>query len=473
PMVVGLVDPVVLLPVGYGDGMTDTEIESVAVHELEHVVRRDNLDAATVDLIASIFWFDPFHWIARGRLLELREGACDERVLASGLPPNAYLSALAKTSHAAITTPAVACMSGFRVRERMESIMSYTTHQSHWISEGIVRAFGLVVLGVFALAIAGFAPVIADDHDASPRSAEVSMGQHIVNIATYPDPGGKILIEAEIRTADGTLVSAPRITALAGEPVEISTKVGGKQYKLSITAAADGSGFAKLEVLEGETVVDTIVKSISAPAFKMRSAAEPVTITLNDADLDDFLAVMRKLTGKQIILAGSPKGKVTIDVRDTPWDQALARAIAPLGLRAEIKGDRIEIVEGPPLESKMRAPLQEIREDLRGPAPEGYERVGDDVKAPKVITRIDPKYPEEARAERASGIVIVEALIGTDGAVKDVKPLKWLPFGLTEAAVDAVRQWTFEPATKNGVPVPVAFSVTINFKLDGGEKTGP
>ena len=64
-------------------------------------------------------------------------------------------------------------------------------------------------------------------------------------------------------------------------------------------------------------------------------------------------------------------------------------------------------------------------------------------------------------------------MIGEDGLVRDVKVLKGLPFGLEEAAVEAVRQWTFEPATKNGLPVPVVFNLTINFKLDVEEKVEP
>ena len=98
--------------------------------------------------------------------------------------------------------------------------------------------------------------------------------------------------------------------------------------------------------------------------------------------------------------------------------------------------------------------------------PEGVLRVGGDVKAPVVLQRVDPVYPEEARKARISGIVILEAIIDHTGAVKDVTVLKPLPFGLSEAAVDAVKQWTFAPGTLNGKPVDVLFNLTMNFKLD-------
>jgi TonB family protein len=96
-------------------------------------------------------------------------------------------------------------------------------------------------------------------------------------------------------------------------------------------------------------------------------------------------------------------------------------------------------------------------------------RVGGDVKAPIVVSRVEPAYSEEARKARVSGIVIVEAMIDKEGNVTDVNVLKPLPFGLDQAAIDAVKQWKFKPAMKDGQPVDVAFNLTVNFKLDGGK----
>ena len=80
-------------------------------------------------------------------------------------------------------------------------------------------------------------------------------------------------------------------------------------------------------------------------------------------------------------------------------------------------------------------------------------RVGGDVKAPVAIARVEPLYPDEARQARISGIVILETTIDRNGVIRDVRVLKPLPFGLSQAAVDAVKQWSFKPGTKNGEPV--------------------
>ena len=102
-----------------------------------------------------------------------------------------------------------------------------------------------------------------------------------------------------------------------------------------------------------------------------------------------------------------------------------------------------------------------------------FPPVGGEIKAPVVYERMEPLYPEEARKARISGIVIVETKIDENGSVVDVKVLKSLPFGLDQAAVDAVKQWKFRPGTKDGQPIAVTFLLTVNFKLAELPPTSP
>jgi protein TonB len=99
------------------------------------------------------------------------------------------------------------------------------------------------------------------------------------------------------------------------------------------------------------------------------------------------------------------------------------------------------------------------------PHDDGPLRVGGDVKAPQVIKRVEPKYTDTARKARVTGVVIVEAIIDKNGNVDSAKVLKGLDLGLTEQAVEAVKQWKFRPGTLNGEPVDVIFNLTVNFTL--------
>ncbi len=91
--------------------------------------------------------------------------------------------------------------------------------------------------------------------------------------------------------------------------------------------------------------------------------------------------------------------------------------------------------------------------------------VGGNVSPPVRIFSPSPPYTEDARKGRVQGIVILEAIIDAMGNVSKVEVLKGLPMGLTESAVAAAAAWTFEPATRNGVAVPVFFNLTIRFSL--------
>lgn len=95
----------------------------------------------------------------------------------------------------------------------------------------------------------------------------------------------------------------------------------------------------------------------------------------------------------------------------------------------------------------------------------GPLQVGGDVKPPEKIHAPQPRYTEEARKARLQGAVILQTVIDTVGNVTEVKVLKGLTLGLTESAVETVREWRFKPATQNGVPVPVYFNLVVTFSV--------
>ena len=73
---------------------------------------------------------------------------------------------------------------------------------------------------------------------------------------------------------------------------------------------------------------------------------------------------------------------------------------------------------------------------------------------PEPIEKVPPKYPQTPQWAGVGGTVIVHALIGRDGLVKETKVVHSIP-GLDEAAVTAIAQWKFKPAKSNGEPVAV------------------
>jgi len=94
-------------------------------------------------------------------------------------------------------------------------------------------------------------------------------------------------------------------------------------------------------------------------------------------------------------------------------------------------------------------------------------RVGGRVKEPRLITRVDPRYPPLAVQTHLQGTVIVDAIIDEHGDVVEVKVVSGPPL-LIQSALDAVRRWKYEPTYLNDEPVAVQLNVTVQFKLGGG-----
>jgi len=98
--------------------------------------------------------------------------------------------------------------------------------------------------------------------------------------------------------------------------------------------------------------------------------------------------------------------------------------------------------------------------------PASPAKVGGQLTAAKVISRVDPEYPRLARQAGASGLVELEATISADGKVKNARVVRGNSM-LQKAAIDAVLQWRYQPAMLNGKPVESPVEIKLNFVTQG------
>jgi TonB family protein len=89
-------------------------------------------------------------------------------------------------------------------------------------------------------------------------------------------------------------------------------------------------------------------------------------------------------------------------------------------------------------------------------------RVGGNIRPPIRIKEVAPVYPAVAQTARIQGDVVIEATIDDEGKVADAKVVKSVPL-LDQAALDAVRQWQYQPSLLNGIPTAVVTTVTVKF----------
>jgi len=157
-----------------------------------------------------------------------------------------------------------------------------------------------------------------------------------------------------------------------------------------------------------------------------------------------------------------------------PPQVAIAQPVAPPSVAVPVP---VPDAEAPP--EQIIASQEELAVSTPGvsegeqlvvapPEDDGLPRFGEYVyveELPEVVTKTQPVYPDLARDAGVDGTVLVQALVGKDGKVKDAKVTKSIPM-LDAAALAAVKQWVFKPALSNNKPVAVWVAVPVRFTLN-------
>jgi uncharacterized protein (TIGR03435 family) len=151
PGIFGIARPVLIWPAGISAHLEDAHLEAILAHEVWHVRRRDNLAAAVHMLVEALFWFHPLVWWLGARLVDERERACDEEVVAMGGERHVYAESILKVCEFCVGSP-LACVSGVTgsdLKRRMVNIM--TERIARKLDFG--RKLLLSTAGVLALAL--------------------------------------------------------------------------------------------------------------------------------------------------------------------------------------------------------------------------------------------------------------------------------------------------------------------------------
>jgi periplasmic protein TonB len=143
-------------------------------------------------------------------------------------------------------------------------------------------------------------------------------------------------------------------------------------------------------------------------------------------------------------------------------DAIVEEGLAGFGIEGGVEGGVDWGVEGVPLNSILSEALYRVIGEETAP----MLQVGE-IKAPRLVRQVPPVYPEIARQARVEGVVEVECVTDITGRVVEVKVVRSIPL-LDQAAIDAVRQWVYEPLVINGRPRGVVFTVTVRFELKQG-----
>jgi protein TonB len=208
-------------------------------------------------------------------------------------------------------------------------------------------------------------------------------------------------------------------------PADLDPRLGRVLVQLEADVAADGA------------VSDVRLLAVSIVAEKVEMTADPAELR------DDFDAMVKASSAS---------------LRQWRFDPpAGAPAVVRVPIYFDVAGRRTTL-------GSVR-PMSGYPSHVIALPPSDVLKVGGAVKAPKKLVNVPPRYPDDALQAKVQGEVVLDLVVDAQGVPTEVQVSKGVPM-LDAAAIEAVRQWRYEPTLLNGVPVPVAMTVTVTFSLD-------
>jgi TonB family protein len=416
PVLVGVLDPIILMPADIEEWMSDEEKRAVILHELAHVERRDHWVNVIQAVLGAVFFFHPAVRYALRQLVLERELACDEHVLRSGMPPASYAEVLLKVAERGVLGRQNDCpafnTSGRILERRIHMILNHQNPSfRRWTLSMIAKVS--VVLGLATLLLP-WSAVTAESVPAPPAGVP-----HVPVSAVMPGVSVKM----------GAIAREP-----AAEPVQPAAVQAPAQVQIGKISGtvSDQTG----------AVVPGVTVTLAGAAGNSR------TVITNDVGQFEF----SQLEPGQYSLQANLPGFSKIDrlVLVSAGATSVQNVVLPLG--------RIETV--------VNVSTSRRQNTSPGPRP---KRIGGNISAPVLVSAPKPVYPAPARASAIQDVVQLQGVIGVDGSIVSLQVDKSRAGSaneeLVQAAMDAVRQWRYTPALLNGVPVEFATTITVNFTL--------
>lgn len=413
PVTFGVRRPVVLLPAMLRAMSVDVQ-RAVVAHELLHVIRRDWVWVVAEEVVRAGLWFHPAIWWLLAQMQLAREQVVDAdavHVLGERRPyMEALLACADRTSFAPVP--------GFARRRDLFQRLTQLSTEGDMSRPRVIASFTVMALG---LVVAGRYTVAAFPLHEQPTTAKAVQG------TAAPGPALRQVLRVEPQYPPH--IKADEITGV----VRLNITVDDTGNVIDAEMMSAKVGMADPTTDAGMTT-DELTQEIGGA---VRAAVLQWKYTPPEHPMATFIDVFVGNGASRVAGKLRATGNVEIVQRD--------------GQR--LSADEVDYWED---SGKMVG----VRDKA---SVAGAER---DAQMPKRVHYVAPEYPQEALAARVGGIVIVELALGADGVVTDARILKSIPL-LDQAALDAVRQWRYEPRA-----TPAMLTTTVNFVLPSRPASG-
>ena len=516
PVTCGIRRPVVLVPRNF-EQFPGEEQTAIACHELLHVRRADWAWNVADEVTRAVFWFHPGVWWLINEIQLAREQLVDREVVRRLGARQPYLQALLRIARPVprlVLTPASLFLKRAHLKQRVALLVKEGSMSKARIASAVL-IMATVVFTVGRLAVAAVPLQRAGEPQpvASAAAPDVALAQQQSRPGVMPQQAAEAAWHPEAVRVGGDIKPPEKVVDV--KPVYPAAAQAARVQGVvlcGILVGTDGK-VEDVRVLRSiplldQAALDAVRRWEFSPTLRNGTPIPVVfTVTVNfrlsATGPSARLEATAKWHPEAVRIGGDIKPPVkTLDVR--PVYPELAKEVKVQGVvicdvlvGADGKVEDARVLRSIPLLDQ--AALDAVRQwefsptlQNGNPIPVAFTvsvrfvlptsgvlgrdetmtdwppeavRVGGDIKAPTKVVDVRPVYPEAAQQAKVQGVVICEILVGPDGKVKDAKVLRSVPL-LDQAALDAVRQWEFSPTLQNGSPIPVVFTVTVNFLLD-------
>jgi TonB family protein len=490
PVTFGVRKPVVLLPARFPEFDAPMQ-EAILCHEILHVRRRDWLFAVFEELVRAVFWFHPAIWWLLGEIGLAREQAVDRQVVEMTRSREEYVDALlaiAGTRPRLDLAPAPLFLRKRHLKQRVISVLKEVRMSRTRLISALVAGLAILVAacwfvtGAFPLAAA---PEVVNDAPGVTVDLGGAGVMHRTGVA-YPAAAlkqgvqGTVVVEVKLdasgNVADAHVVSGPDelrnaslqsvlqwhlAKSLAGssQQVSISFHLPASASAQTTAAAAAGVGGGVYRVGGGVAAPVPIqllaeyVSRLPPPPAAGRTLKGITVSGLSDQARADLLSQLPVHEGDTL----SVESLANVGLVARAFDEHLSISTPSAGgneVTLEIRA-----LGGVSTTATLPAPSADA-----GAAPPARIRVGANVQQAKLVSQPRPVYPAEAKQAHIQGVVQLSATIAKDGTMQHLEVIEGHPL-LVQAAMDAVRQWVYQPTLLNGQPVEVITQIDVNFTL--------
>lgn len=473
PMTFGLLRSAIFMPADAWEWSQERR-RIVLLHELAHVRRRDVATHWLARTALTIYWWNPLAWMAWREFLKERERATDDLVLNTGERASEYAGHLLEVARTMQSVPAigwaaVAMARRSQLEGRLLAILdSGVNRKSPGRAAALVAA--LLAVGIIAPLAAVRAQEAKTEAIPADVDATIRVARAEKNYTTL-ETAAKVAEQArKYDTAHKLLEAAIEIRAgVSGEQsVEHGVglvKLADLERKRHETKSAEDLYTRAGQILGDRPEAARALMNLGLAAIAKKNFQQAIDDFQNAQRADPahaglalmWMAVVRQAERNLDQAEALYQNALTVQDPKSP-DAAIILKVFAHFLRRQ---DRVE--EARELEARASAVQKANAKPVA--ASDGVYHVGAGVKAPSVVSKVDPEYTDEARAALLEGTAVVTVEIGTDGLAHNAQVVQGLGLGLDENGLDAISQWRFQPGIKDGRPVTVLATIEINFRL--------